>query len=94
MGQVNDILQLHKIASFMAADSDFWVTGKFQRLHLINLLFAQQRLASLEEAIDEHLRFDNSLVEGKTCAKPKRDAEDILADLPIAIKAYSMPNAR
>ncbi|KAH7110058.1 hypothetical protein B0J11DRAFT_544554, partial [Dendryphion nanum] len=89
MRSTNQIVQFNNIAAFMTADSDFWVTSRFERLHLINLLFTQHCLTSLEEEINDHLLYDQSLIRGESYAEPKRDAEKILAELPNAIREYT-----
>jgi hypothetical protein len=88
MRVTSEIHRLNSIAGFMTGDSDLWVTGRFERLHLINLLSIQGRLSNLEEEINGHVLYEQYLIGHEPHPKPIRTSEEIFADLQITIKAY------
>lgn len=85
----HEIRQLDGIASFMTGDNDLWVTNRFERLHLINLLAIQKRMIALEEEFNHHAEYQQYL-NGHTgnVLKP-RDSQGLLADLKTTIQEYS-----
>jgi hypothetical protein len=85
----SEVCELNRIAAFMTGDSDLWVTGRFEKLHLINLLSIQRRLSDLEEEINGHVLYEWHLSGHEPQPKPTRTSEEIFADLQVAIKAYS-----
>jgi hypothetical protein len=89
MRVTSEIYHFDSIAGFMTGDSDLWVTGRFERLHLINLLSIQGRLLNLEEEINDHVSYEQHLIGHQPHPKPLRTSEEILADLQTTVKAYS-----
>ena len=89
MGGPNQIVTLSDIAGFMTADSDLWITSRYERLHLINLLAVQQRLSKIEQDINGHYKYEECMKDGRQCAEPKPSAQ-LLQELQDAIKAYGM----
>jgi hypothetical protein len=89
MGVTSEVVDLNSIAGFMTGDSDLWVTSRFERLHLINLLSIQRRLSGLEEEVNSHVLYEQYLSGRGSHPKPTRTSEEILADLQGATKAYS-----
>jgi hypothetical protein len=90
MKLTSEIYQLNNIAGFMTGDSDLWVTGRFERLHLINLLSIQRRLSNLEEEINSHVLYERYMIGHEPHPKPTRTSEEILTDLQSTIKEYSI----
>jgi hypothetical protein len=93
MRVTSEIHRLNSIAGFMTGDSDLWVTGRFERLHLINLLSIQVRLSNLEEEVNGHVLYEQHLIGHEPHPKPTRTSEEIFADLQITIKAYGKLSA-
>lgn len=89
MAPPNSVVTLNEIAGFMTVDSDFWVASRFQRLHLINLLSAQQRLSAIEQDIDDHVRYENCLTDGLPCPTPTKPSVQLFEELRDCINAYS-----
>ena len=88
MELTDQIVELNKIAGFMTSDSDLWITSRYERLRLINVLAIQQRMSELERDIDEIVRYENCIEKGEACAPPEKSSENILAELQGTIKAY------
>jgi hypothetical protein len=89
MRVTSEIYKLNSIADFMTGDSDLWVTGRFEKLHLINLLSIQGRLSNLEEEINGHVLYEQYLIGRDPHPEPTRTSEELFADLQATIKAYS-----
>jgi hypothetical protein len=85
----SEIYKLNSIVDFMTGDSDLWVTGRFERLHLMNLLSIQGRLSNLEDEINGHVLYEQYLIGHEPHPKPTRTSEELFADLQTTIKAYS-----
>ncbi|KAF2124404.1 hypothetical protein P153DRAFT_401030 [Dothidotthia symphoricarpi CBS 119687] len=88
MSLTSEICELNSIAGFMTGDSDLWITSRFERLHLINLLSIQRQLSNLEEEINDHVLYERHLVGHEPHPKPTRVSKEIFADLQGTIKAY------
>ncbi|KAH7084169.1 hypothetical protein FB567DRAFT_528514 [Paraphoma chrysanthemicola] len=88
MAIANEIVRLNKTAVHISRDSDFWITSNYENLHLINFLAVQERLARIDEKIREHLVFERNLIDGTPSEEPSKPSDEILAELPDAIKAY------
>ncbi|KAF2795878.1 hypothetical protein K505DRAFT_373597 [Melanomma pulvis-pyrius CBS 109.77] len=84
----NQITELNGIAGYMTADGDLWVTRRYERLHLINILAIQQRMSDLERDIDDAVKYERSLGRGETCSLPETSPETLLARLQETVKAY------
>lgn len=90
------IAELSNIAGFMTNDRDFWVTSRFERLHLINLLAIQQRLSRLDHEINSYLKYEEyvrGVPDTKACDPPKRSSKEVLTELENTIKAYGIKSA-
>jgi hypothetical protein len=85
----SEIHALSRIADFMVGDSDLWITNRFEKLHLMNLLYAQRRLTRLEEEVNDHVLYDQHLTGYAPHPNPTRPSEAIFADLQTAIVGYS-----
>jgi hypothetical protein len=90
MRLTSEIYHLSSIADFMAGDSDLWVTSRFEKLHLINLLHTQHRLSRLEEEVNDHILYEQHLIGHAPHPKPTRPSDAVFADLQAAIVAYSI----
>lgn len=94
MKLTSEVDELSGIANFMVGDSDLWIAGRFEKLHLMNLLYAQRRLYRLEEEVNDHILYEQHLCGGHAShPKPTRPSEAIFADLQVAIVGYSTYNA-
>ncbi|OAK99109.1 hypothetical protein IQ06DRAFT_378039 [Phaeosphaeriaceae sp. SRC1lsM3a] len=89
MKLTSEVDELSGIANFMVGDSDLWIAGRFEKLHLMNLLYAQRRLYRLEEEVNDHILYEQHLCGGHAShPKPTRPSEAIFADLQVAIVGY------
>ncbi|KAL6708381.1 hypothetical protein ACN47E_002644 [Coniothyrium glycines] len=88
MGFSNDVLELNKIAGFMTGENDLWITNRFERLHLMNLLSIQRRLLAIEGEVNDHILYEKCLCGGELHPKPARKSKAIFKDLTTTTKAY------
>ena len=65
------------VAQYLNQDPDLWVFRRFGKLHLFNILCLQQRLAKLENTLEEKVWKDET--EG---------FESLWDDIKIAVKEY------
>jgi|TARA_R110002003_G_scaffold296_5_gene18637 hypothetical protein len=93
MMNTNELVRLDKIADYISGDSDLWITSRYERLHLINLLAAQERLSRIDQDINEHLNLENCLINGEQRIEPRKPSAQILSELRDAIKAYGKDQA-
>ena len=86
--EIDQIVNFNKVATFMTKDSDLWITGRYEKLQLINLLALQQRLSDLEQEIDAIVKYERRHERREACPPPKRSFQTILDDLEKSMKAY------
>jgi hypothetical protein len=65
------------VAQYLNQDPDLWVFRRFGKLHLFNILYLQQRLAELENALE------TKIWNGETTG-----VDELLPDIKIALKEY------
>jgi hypothetical protein len=65
------------VAQYLNQDPDLWVFRRFGKLHLFNILCLQQRLAELENNLEEKIWKDEKI-----------GFESLLYDIKIAVKEY------
>ncbi|CAO2657368.1 Nn.00g034940.m01.CDS01 [Neocucurbitaria sp. VM-36] len=86
----DQIVELNNIAGFMTYDSDLWITSRYERLHLINVLAIQQRMSALEQDIDDIVKYERCIRDDVPCAPPEKSSEKVLFELQETIKAYGI----
>ena len=88
MRLTDQIVELNDIAGFMTTDSDLWITSRYEKLHLINILAIQQRMSALERDIDDIYKYENCETHGEARAPLIKSSEKVLKELQETIKAY------
>ena len=72
-----------RLARYMSDDTDLWIFQRFDRLHLFSILYLQQKLANLEE------RLDQVVPEGEwECDLP--EFERLMPEIETTLQKYGM----
>ncbi|KAH7388837.1 hypothetical protein BKA66DRAFT_569151 [Pyrenochaeta sp. MPI-SDFR-AT-0127] len=90
MEMISKIVDLNNTAGLMTQDRDLWITSRYERLHLINILAIQQRLSALESEIDGIVKYEKCFTDGEECGSPlpSERSEEILDEVQKTTKAY------
>src|SRR5687767_14104188 len=87
------IYELSRTATFMTGDGDLWVTNRFGRLHLINVLAIQQRLVDLEDEVNGYVASEIFMTGHNIDAPDRQDLRNpdlVLGELKKVIQEYSI----
>lgn len=90
MAVQNSLTELYRIAGYMTKDSDLWMSRRYERLHILNILALQRRLSILEHHLDEIVGYEEDQANGRESLKPEKTSEALLAEIQDTVKAYGM----